>query len=69
MADDAGRDCGSSFKFVCIIGIDWKVLHPIASSQLVIDFKRAGLDPFYVFKTEMHSSRCSNLQNLPVLFC
>lgn len=68
MTDDPGRDCGSSLKYFSIIGIDWKVLSPIPLSQLVIDLKHAGLDPFYVFKTEMHSLRCSNLQNLPV-FC
>lgn len=32
----------------------------------VIDLKHAGLDPFYVFKTEMRSLRSSNLQNVPV---
>lgn len=68
MTDDPGRECGSSFKYVSIIGIDWKVLCPIPLSQLVIDLKHAGLDPFYIFTTEMHSLCFSNLQNLPV-FC
>lgn len=33
MTDDPDRECGSFFKFVSIIGIDWKVLRPIPLSQ------------------------------------
>lgn len=53
MTEDPGRDCRSSFKYFSIIGIDWKVLLPIPLSQLAIDLKHAGLDPFYVFKAQL----------------